>query len=764
MQQYDNLFPIMSEKVRKKKSQFINKLILWARKVDLESKAAYVLVLGLVLSSIAAYALFSNVTPLSPTPDNLYILVLLITILLLFLVTLVVRQIIKLWAINQKGAAATRLHKRIVTLFSVVAIAPTIIVASFSVMFFEFGLQSWFSEKVQTVLDSSESVAQTYLAEHIRIIRADALGMANALNRQAFALTQRPELLDQALNIQVRDLNLSEAIIINREGIITSRATSTFSTFDGRLNKQIIDAAAEGGVKFFPDRGDGQIRVLLKLEAFLDQYLYIGRLIDAQASALVRRTLEAKSDFEKSQAELTDYRLIFNVTFLVIALIVLFMAAWMGLGLANKLMKPINILVRATDRVGKGDFSARAPIKEGYDDLGGLTKAFNTMMWQLQKQQKDLLDANVQLDERSRFTETVLSGVSAGIMGLDAKGKITLPNRAAAFMLAQSMEELKGKNIKDVMPEVADLFEKIVKMRSKSVQDQVSLEREEVLLNLMVWITAEMKDTKVEGYVISFDDITEQVAAQRTAAWADVAQRIAHEIKNPLTPIQLSAERLKRKYLKEIHSEPEIFTQCTDTIIRQVGELRQMVDEFSSFARMPTPIMHSSDLGEIIKQAVFLMDVSKNNIKFSTQIPDKAVYVDCDASQIGQALTNIIKNATEALHKQKHPEINIVLLDNGSEARIIVTDNGKGMPESMIDRLTEPYVTTRSKGTGLGLAIVKKIMKDHNGDLILENNKHGGASSILVFLKATVKTEKQPEKNGSSENSANSNIRIVHGA
>ncbi len=752
----------MSDQVLRKKPRPWGRVKLWARKVDLENKAVYVLFLALLVSGASAYALFTNAEPLSPTRDNLYIFVLFITILLLVLMTLVVRQVIHLWSAGQKGAAATRLHKRIVTLFSVVAITPTIIVAIFSVMFFEFGLQAWFSEKVQTVLDSSESVAETYIEEHARIISADVLGMANELNRQAYVFRDQPELLDQALDIQARALKLSDAIILNREGVITSRATS-FSTFDGRLSKNIIDAAAEGGVKFFPAReNDGQIRVILRLDGFIDQYLYISRLIDAQALALVRRTENAKNDFEKSQSELSEYRLLFNMSFLVIALIVLVFAAWLGFGLANKLMKPINILVGATDRVGKGDFSARVPIREGYDDLGGLTKSFNTMMWQLQKQQKDLLSVNVKLDERRRFTETVLSGVSPGIMGLDPKGIITLPNRSASTMLGISEEELKGQDINEVMPEVSELFEKVQKAKNQGVEAQIVLKRGESNLNLLVRITTELKGRRAEGFVISFDDITEQVAAERTAAWADVARRIAHEIKNPLTPIQLSAERLKRKYLKEITSDPEIFVQCTDTIVRQVRDLRQMVDEFSSFARMPSPIMHPEDLVQLAKQATFMMDIGSYDIKITTDFPDHPVEIECDSGQIGQAFTNIIKNASEALSNQKDASIDIRLTDDDKQVLIIVSDNGKGLPEDMIHTLTEPYVTTRSKGTGLGLAIVKKIMKDHGGDVSLENNKGEGASVTLIFKKEGSKSEGHDQQ--TKEEKVESKLRIVHGA
>lgn len=754
---------VMDNHLSRKKNRFWGDIRLWARKINLENKAVYVLFLALLVSGATAFILFTNAEPLSTVRNNLYIFVLLITILLLLLVTLVVRQVIQLWATGHKGGAATRLHKRIVTLFSFVAVTPTIIVAIFSVMFFEFGLQAWFSDKVQTVLDSAESVAETYIEEHARIINADVLGMANELNRQAYVFIAQRGLLDQALNIQARALKLSDAIILNREGVITSRATATFSAFDGRLSKNIIDAAAEGGVKFFPAReNDGQIRVILRLDGFIDQYLYISRLIDAQAVALVRRTENAKNDFEKSQSELSEYRLLFNMSFLVIALIVLFLAAWLGFGLANKLMKPINILVGATDRVGKGDFSDRLQVKEGYDDLGGLTKSFNTMMRQLQRQQKDLLSVNVKLDERRRFTETVLSGVSPGIMGLDPKGIITLPNRSASTMLDISEKKLKGRNISEVMPEALELFKKAQKAKIQSLEAQMVLTRGEKNLNLLVRITTELKGLHREGFVLSFDDITEQVAAERTAAWADVARRIAHEIKNPLTPIQLSAERLKRKYLKEIKSEPEVFTQCTDTIVRQVNDLRQMVDEFSLFARMPGPVMQSEDLIELSKRAIFMMDLSSHNIKITADFPSFPVEIECDSGQIGQALTNVIKNASEALTNQPNALINIKLSSENAKVLITVSDNGKGLPENMIHTLTEPYVTTRTKGTGLGLAIVKKIMKDHGGDLSLENNIDEGATVTLFFKGLDLKDMNNDEhhKKPTIENK----LRIVNGA
>ena len=642
----------MSQVIEKRTPRPYFRFVLWAKRIKLTNKVAFLLAAGALLSGVFTYATFSNVGPFEPTPKTLYGLLLFNLILLLVLGALVSRQFIRLMSARNAGMAGSRLQSRIITLFSIVAITPTIIVAVFSALFFEFGLQAWFNDKVQTVLTSSQSVAEAYIDEHKKVIKADILGMAKDLNAQGIAMSSNREFLEQALTGMSQILGLSEAIILSSTEVI-ARARGSLSLITEPFPLQAINAAAEGKVVFLSSEDDDRIRVLIQLDGFLDRYLYISRFVDARALALVKETSSAQKEYEDVLANLSEYRLWFNLTFIVIALLILFAAVWMGLGLVTKLMEPIGNLINASAMVGKGDFSARAPIENTYDDLGGLTKAFNNMTWQLENQQKDLLDANQQLDERRRFTETVLSGVSAGIMGLAPDGVITLPNRSAAQLLNEDFHHLQGRSLTDVLPEAEELFDKIKGGASKSLQQQIAITRGENKLNLLVRITAEMKEGDVEGFVISFDDITDQVAAQRTAAWADVAQRIAHEIKNPLTPIQLSAERLKRKYGKEIQSDPAVFNQCTETIIRQVGDLRQMVDEFSSFARMPAPIMKPEDLAEIIRQSVFLMEVANSEISFSVDLPSGDLPVMCDARLIGQAMTNLIKNATEAIAAQQ---------------------------------------------------------------------------------------------------------------
>lgn len=730
----------------KKKTKPFRRLTSWARRVNLAKKSSYGMAVAGVLSVFATFATFSNVGPFLPTSTTLFVLLTVNLTILLILGAMVAQQIVQLRDSQKSSAGSSRLHRRIVTLFSIVAITPTIIVAIVSGLFFEFGMQSWFSDKVRTALDSSQAVAEAYIEEHKKAIQADVLGVARDLNSQAFTLSQNQTLLEQALSVQAQFLALSEAIVFDRNGQVKARAKTTLTLIGESFPLAALDIAAKGSiVPIVGGANDNRVRVLVALDGFLGHFLYISRFVDPKALALVKSTMDARSDYMAALGEQSRYRLWFNLTYIIIAFLILFAAIWLGIGFARKLMEPITSLVDASEKVGKGDFTARAPIRKGYDDLGGLTRAFNKMTRQLDQQQKDIRQANITLEERHRFMEAVLSGVSAGIMGLDPTGKVTLPNKAASLMLNLETSQILGAKIQDIMPEVEGLFSKIRSTESPSVQEQIAIERDEINLNLMVRITAETKEGEIQGFVIAFDDITEQVAAQRNAAWADIAQRIAHEIKNPLTPIQLAAERLKRKYLKEIKSDPVVFTQCTDTIVRQVGDLRRMVDEFSSFARMPTPIVKTENLAEITTRAYFLQEVANSEINFELDCCREILNVECDAGQIGQALTNLIKNAAESISAvTASPKTNgagfqgkivVIIDDDDQQTTVKITDNGMGLPEHLMDKLTEPYITTRTKGTGLGLAIVKKIMMDHGGDLQLENNVDAGATVTLVFPK-----------------------------
>jgi two-component system nitrogen regulation sensor histidine kinase NtrY len=420
----------------------------------------------------------------------------------------------------------------------------------------------------------------------------------------------------------------------------------------------------------------------------------------------------------------------------------LFLAAAVAIGIsiAAQLADPISRLVGAADRIGAGDLSVRVPEGRKDDEMTSLSRAFNRMTDQIQSQQQELIEANRQLDERRRFTETVLTGVTAGVIGLDRYGRINLPNRSASALIGVDLDVAIGENLAEVVPAMAELLEEAVRRPDRVAQAQLQIIGPNTH-TLLVRIATEQDDEGISGFVVTFDDITELLSAQRKAAWADVARRIAHEIKNPLTPIQLSAERLRRNYLKEIKKDPDTFRICTDTIVRHVEDIGRMVDEFSSFARMPAPVLKPEDLTAIVERAVFLERTAHSDISFALNFASRPVTVRCDSRLTSQAVINIVKNAVEAIEARivntgPNPPGQIVVSVDETEGRVVVAveDNGKGLPKRGRERLTEPYVTTRTKGTGLGLAIVKKIMEDHQGELLLDDAEAGGARVRLVFL------------------------------
>jgi two-component system nitrogen regulation sensor histidine kinase NtrY len=685
----------------------------------------------------------SGAAPFGPDPRNILILLNIDLVLLLLLGAVVASRLVRLWLERRRGSAGSRLHTRMVALFSLIAVTPTIVVAMFSALFLDFGMQSWFNEKVSTALDRSLAVAQAYVLEHREGIRAEALAMATELNRQAPYLAQNPYRLNQFINRLALVRSVSEAVIMQRSGRILARNDLSFTLEFERTPERAIQAAEAGDVVILSEEGDDRVRALIRLDNYLDAYLYVGRFIEGQVVDHTQEVKKVVGDYKKLERERSGIQITFVLIFVVVALLVLFAAVWVGLHFANRLARPIGSLIAAADRVRAGDLSTRVAEPALGDEIGSLSRAFNRMTGQIDSQQQELIAANEQLDDRRRFTEAVLSGVSAGVIGLDARGRITLPNPSALNLLGVAEDALIGRPLEAAIPEMIDLLAQARTRPQKLVESQVELIRDGSRRTLLVRIVAEWVEQEIEGFVVTFDDITALVSAQRSAAWADVARRIAHEIKNPLTPIQLSAERLKRKYLGEISTEPDVFSACTDTIVRQVGDIRQMVDEFSSFARMPAPVMESVDLVDLAQQAVVLQRIASSEITFEIDHPETPVRLDCDPRQINQALTNLLKNAIEAIEARPEAEslppghILIQFSENGGRWAIEVLDNGPGLPSQERDRLTEPYVTNRVRGTGLGLAIVRKIMEDHGGDLILSDRADGGASVALVFAAST---------------------------
>ena len=712
--------------------------MLWAGRVGLARKLAIVLGVFAILSGVATIAVLRGFWPGSTPPHLDQLFLLLNLVLLLPLVAIVAWRLVQLWAERRRGLAGSRLHTRLVVLFSMVAVIPTIIVAIFSYLLFSFGVQAWFSERVRTAVTGSLAVAEAYLHEHQQTIRADVVGMANDLNRDANFLSLNPARLNEIVRAQAALRSLSEAIVFDGDGHLMARSGFSFALELQPVPDWAMAAARTGDVAVMTNDNDDRVRALVRLDRFGDVFLYAGRFIDPAVIAHVNQTQSAVEQYERLEGQRSDYQIAFSVLFFAVGLLLLTGAVWVGLSFATRMARPISFLVAAAERVRSGDLSARVPAGDSDEEFGSLSRAFNRMTHQLQTQQSELIEANRQLDQRRRFTETVLAGVSAGVIGLDQDGRVNLPNRSAALLLGSDLEQHIGKELAEVVPEMAGLVAEAERRPDRLAQSHVELMRGGRARTLLVRVAAERIEGEAKGYVVTFDDITELQAAQRKAAWADVARRIAHEIKNPLTPIQLSAERLKRKYLGDIRNDPETFTSCTDTIIRHVGDIGRMVDEFSSFARMPAPILREEDVGEIVRQAAFLQRAATPEIRVETDLPSVPVRMLCDSRQVAQALVNLMKNAAESIHLREGDRpppgiIAVSLSEQAGDVVLAVEDNGRGLPKEGRERLTEPYVTTHAKGTGLGLAIVKKIMEDHHGELVLEDREGGGARVKLVF-------------------------------
>jgi two-component system nitrogen regulation sensor histidine kinase NtrY len=718
----------------------MRRMRIWAGRIGLGRKLAIALAIPALGSGIATYLALTGAPPFGPHPNAVLLLLNLDLILLLALGAVIAKRLVEVWAERRRGLAGSRLQIRLVVLFSLIAVMPTIIVAGFSYLFFSFGVESWFSQRVRTAISESLAVAEAYLHEHQQAIRADVLAMANDLNRDSVKLALNPQHLEQVVSAQAALRGLTEAMIFDRAGHMLARSSLSFTLGFEPIPDGAIHLADTGDVAIMTNDSDDRVRALVRLNQFGDVYLYVGRFIEPRVLNHMEETQRAAAQYEQMEGQRSGFQITFALIFMMVAMLFLVAAVAIGIHFATQFAGPISGLITAAEQVRGGDLAARVPEGEKDDELASLSRAFNRMTYQIESQQRELREANRQLDERRRFTETVLTGVSAGVIGLDSLGRVNLPNRSASSLLGADLEQVIGQDLAEVAPEMAGLLAEAERRPDRLAQSQVQLIRGSSTRTLLVRIAAEHNGRNISGFVVTFDDITELLSAQRKAAWADIARRIAHEIKNPLTPIQLAAERLRRRYLKEIKNDAETFTVCTDTIIRHVGDIGRMIDEFSSFARMPTPVLKPENLVEIVHRAVFLQRTANAEINFEPVFPASPVMVNCDARLVGQALINILKNAIESIEARNAEDgaspaghIRVSVVEEDGQAAVIVEDNGKGLPQHGREQLTEPYVTTRTKGTGLGLAIVKKIMEDHQGELVLEDGEPEGARVSLCF-------------------------------
>jgi two-component system, NtrC family, nitrogen regulation sensor histidine kinase NtrY len=710
--------------------------------ISRSSLIALAVAVAALVSGALTYLTLPGFTTYNPRPTTMVVLILVDLSLVLTLVALIAWRLTRLWIERKSGEAGSKLHIRLVGMFSAIAVVPAILVAIFAAVSLNLGVEAWFSERVQTALTNSVSVADAYVEEHKQVIRGDILAMAFDLNRASALVQGDQKRIVEILETEAKIRALPAVYVIDSTGRTLASAKLPFMPDPSPVTPAQIEQAKSGQVVVLADSSEKAVSALVRLDAFIDAYLLVNRPVDAQVLARQQGTHDAVSEYQRLNENRSQIQLTFAALYVVVAMLILLAAVWLGLWAASRIVRPIGRLAGAAERVSQGDLRVRVDVGKGDDEIGALSETFNHMTSEIEARRQELMDANLQLDARRRFTEAMLAGVSAGVVGLDNEGRVTLINRTASRLLGIRPEDVETRHYSECMPELAGLIHRAISEGGSKTAGQVDVRRQGALRHLNVQVSSEGAS---HGFVVTFDDITDLVSAQRTAAWADVARRIAHEIKNPLTPIQLSAERLKRKYAREVSTEPEVFTQCTDTIIRQVGDIGRMVDEFSSFARMPAPVIRTQDAQELVRQAVFLQRVAQPQIAFEVNTPPGPVMMDCDGRLVSQALTNVLKNAAEAIGARVSGgnavpgRITIDVSVKTGRVRIAIHDNGIGLPHENRHRLTEPYVTTRAKGTGLGLAIVRKILEDHGGELILEDDEirsgesWTGAVVTLVF-------------------------------
>ena len=668
-------------------------------------------------------------------------------VVIIGLAAIVGGQVMRL-ARRRRDDPGARLHLRFVALFSLVAVVPAVLIALVFGLLVNRGVDQWFSANVSSAVENGATIGRAYLEDVSGDLERDLGTMANELGGVRGAFDNRIQ-FSGALT-QIADFFGYPAVyILNGEGEVLAQSDLSGAPAYVAPPREEFETAAEGAeapvaITEHPDA----VRALYPLPDYGDAYLYVVRPLAPGLVARMRIGDESITAYRVAEESRARIQTAFALSYLETALLVLVGAVWLGMSAANQISAPIGRLVQAADQVSAGDLSARVEADGAPGEIATLSQAFNRMTGDLQAQQAALKTASEEAQDRSRFIETVLSGVSAGVIGLDKRGRISAINDSALQLLSISEIEVRGKALGLIAPELAELVKRV----EAHIEEDIDVAREGETRRLRV---------RIEGgqggeMVLTFDDITRLVTAQRNAAWRDVARRIAHEIKNPLTPIQLSAERLKRKFRPGITDDVEIFDRCTDTIIRQVGDIGRMVDEFSSFARMPAPRFTNENPAELLREAVFAQRVAAPTLPIELVEPLPKAKLRADRQMVGQALINILKNAGEAVAARRGNEASdataIVArleVENGI-ATFIIEDDGKGLPVRDRDRLTEPYVTTREKGTGLGLAIVKRICEDHGGELKLSDadSLHGAKICLIFPLNPTGKAGRETEPRG----------------
>ena len=710
-------------------------------------KRSWFLVVASLISGMATYA------AMTPSGDaNKFLILLLLNldlVLLISLIIIITKRVVNIWSRKKSGQLGAQLHSRVVVMFSLLAAAPAIVVAIFGAIFFTVGIENWFSAQVKNALNKSLSVSEAYFEQGQRQISLDAVDIAGIMNTSGILNNinnldiQKENNLKKLLNKLAYERNFTEIIIFDKFGNVVAESELSF-LFKSERRRALFDLVMETkrpAIDFSSSELDKTISAISPVNFLGNHFIYISKFKDLRVISDINSVKAAVKNYRGVENKKEGLHITFTMVFIVVAVLLMFVAILMGLNFANGLVTPITNLANAAERVSMGDLKVRVPDNNNKDEIADLSKTFNKMTEQLDSQRNDLINTNNELERRIKFTETVLTGVTAGVLGLDKFGKIFLPNRRALDLLDLD-KNINNSYLIDVVPEMSDMFFELKKNNQKIITKEIELIRNKKKIIIITTITAEKNKNKVLGYVVTFDDMTEFFKMQRVAAWSDVARRIAHEIKNPLTPIQLAAERIKRKYKKHITLEPEIFLSCISTIIRQVDGMRKMVNEFSAFARMPVPVFNKVNLTNLVNDIASLSVLSNENIKVNIKVPKRTLYAVVDENQIRQAMQNIISNGINSMIERKKSNkvknmLTVELKKVKNNFNILVSDTGIGLPENIKDDLTDPYVTSRKNGTGLGLAIVKKIMEDHDGTLEVKNIE--GGIGVCANLKFTSK-------------------------
>jgi two-component system, NtrC family, nitrogen regulation sensor histidine kinase NtrY len=675
-------------------------------------------------SALITFVVLSGLTPIVPTPAVVDTLRLITAATVLLLIGVIVREVWQIVQARRSGRAAARLHVRIIGLFSVIAAVPAILVAVVATVTLDRGLDRLFSEDTRALIQDSLVVAEAYQTHQHQTIRGDILVMALEVARARPLFDQDRDRFRQLLTALASVRSTPVVMMLGPDLAVIERVNLNVNqTFSTPPPEDLVNVGdTDPQVASFTEQN--YVAAIIRLRNYENTFLYVARLLDPRVSAHLRATQASIINYAGLQAHRLQVQITYALMYTAIALIVLLAAVWIGLNFANRLVAPIRRLIGAANLVSTGNLHVQVPIRRGEGDLAQLGETFNKMTQELRTQRDDIVNARDLIDSRRRFTEAVLSGASAGVIGIDHHGKISILNRSAERLIGSAESDVLGQPLAEIVPELTEIMASAQSGAQRLMQGQITINRAGRERNLSVRVTSEQSAEAERGYVVTLDDITELVIAQRSSAWADVARRIAHEIKNPLTPIQLSAERLRRKYGAVITEDRSVFEQCTDTIVRQVDDIKRMVDEFSRFARMPKPVMTAEDIADTVRQAVFLMKVGHSDIDFIVELAEDPMPAHFDRRLISQGLTNIIKNAVEAIatvppDELGHGQIRVSVERDGGEIVIDVVDNGIGLPKENRNRLLEPYVTTREKGTGLGLAIVGRILEDHGGRIEL---------------------------------------------